>query len=253
MNIPRVMIIGKEYSISYKEGPEYSHYVGIGTLVSFKPDGLFQFKLHGKAESRYADFAIQDLVFDDVLDFNPDKPNLLKHIRVYLVGGMESLADCGASWRNEIKEKLKDVNIRWFDPVNKVFVKDVQEAGQHQKDLKTLRAEGKFDELAERMKEIRSYDLSMVDRSDAIIFYFDINTFTCGSWEELATANRAKKPIFFICKQGVNNVPLWMFGMIPHKYFYNSIDEVVEIVKSIDSGEKKADSSRWRLLQQQYR
>ena len=179
--------------------------------------------------------------------------NLLKHIRIYLIGPMESEKDCGASWRNEIKEKLASINIKWFDPVNKVFVKDIQESGDYQLQLKKWREEGNYDELARHMKEIRAYDLSMVDRADAIIFYFDYDKFTCGSWEELTTANRAKKPIFFICKQGIKKVPLWMFGMIPHKYFYNSLDEVVQVIKKIDSGEKPLDSQRWRLLQPQYR
>lgn len=179
--------------------------------------------------------------------------NLLNNIRVYLCGAMESEKDCGASWRNELKEKLNHIGIKWFDPVNKVFVKDVQEAGQHQQDLKTLREQGRHDELAERMKEIRAYDLSMVDKSDAIIFYLDLDKFTCGSWEECFHANSIKRPIFFICKQGVGNVPLWLFGTIPHKYFYNSIDEVVEILNKIDRGEKEADSNRWRLLKPEYR
>lgn len=179
--------------------------------------------------------------------------NLLKKTKFYLIGAIESEADCGASWRNEIKSKLQALNLFWFDPLNKVFIKDVIESGKHQKQLKDLRSDGEFDELTIRMKEIRSYDLSMVDRADAIIFYFDINTFTCGSWEELVTANRAKKPIFFICKQGVRNVPLWMFGMIPHKYFYNSIDEVVKILQDIDSGKHEIDSYRWRLLKPEFR
>lgn len=179
--------------------------------------------------------------------------NLLKNIRIYQVGAMESEKDCGASWRNELKEKLKEIGIKWFDPVNKIFVKDVQESGQYQIDLKSWRENGEFDKLAEHMKEIRAYDLSMVDKSDAIIFYYDVNKPTCGSWEELFHANSIKRPIFIIANQGVKSLPLWLFGTIPYKYFYNSIDEVVGIIKKIDSGEKEIDNQRWRLLKPEHR
>jgi hypothetical protein len=179
--------------------------------------------------------------------------NLLKGIRIYQVGPMECEKDCGAGWRNELKEKLKHVGIKWFDPVNKVFVKDIQESGEYQTKLKKWREDGNYEKLAKHMKEIRSYDLSMVDKSDAIIFFYDVNKPTCGSWEELFHANSIKRPIFVIANQGIKTLPLWLFGTIPHKYFHDSLDKVVEIINSIDRGDKEVDSNRWRLLKKEYR
>ena len=42
-------------------------------------------------------------------------------------------------------------------------------------------------------------------------------------------------------------------GMIPHKYIYDSVEEVLDIIHQIDRGEKEADSDRWRLLKPEYR
>ena len=40
---------------------------------------------------------------------------------------------------------------------------------------------------------------------------------------------------------------------MPHNYFYNDIDEVLDMIRKIDSGEKKIDSDRWRLLRKELR
>jgi len=41
--------------------------------------------------------------------------------------------------------------------------------------------------------------------------------------------------------------------MLPHKYIYNSLDEIVEMLYAINNGDKPIDSDRWRLLQTQFR
>jgi hypothetical protein len=62
-----------------------------------------------------------------------------------------------------------------------------------------------------------------------------------------------KKPIFLSVDGGLAATPLWIFGMIPHKYIYNNVDEILETLRQIDSGEKELDSNRWRLLRKEYR
>ena len=42
-------------------------------------------------------------------------------------------------------------------------------------------------------------------------------------------------------------------GAIPHKYIYDSIEEVIEMVSHIDSGYVKLNSERWKLLKPEYR
>ena len=52
---------------------------------------------------------------------------------------------------------------------------------------------------------------------------------------------------------GKHATPLWIMGMLPHHYIYDSIEEVVDMVKQIDSGKKDIDSDRWRLLRKELR
>ena len=52
---------------------------------------------------------------------------------------------------------------------------------------------------------------------------------------------------------GKSKTPLWMLGMLPHKYIYDSVDEIIEMIYAIDSENKEIDSDRWRLLRKEYR
>jgi hypothetical protein len=52
---------------------------------------------------------------------------------------------------------------------------------------------------------------------------------------------------------GKKKTPLWMMGMIPHHYIYDSVDEILSMLKEIDEGNKKIDSHRWRLLRKELR
>lgn len=56
---------------------------------------------------------------------------------------------------------------------------------------------GYYNDVAERMTTVRSYDLNLVDRSDFIIAHLLPDVASWGSAEELVTAVRMKKPILF--------------------------------------------------------
>jgi hypothetical protein len=62
-----------------------------------------------------------------------------------------------------------------------------------------------------------------------------------------------KKPIFLSVEGGKKKCPLWILGMIPHKYIYNSVEEIVDMIRKIDGEKVKVDSDRWRLLKPEYR
>lgn len=179
--------------------------------------------------------------------------NILEKTRAYLIGAIEDSSDYGYGWRCEVKTRLELEDIIVFDPTKKPYVKDMDETEEMQLYVKKLRAENNYDELSHVMKEIRAYDLALVDKSDFIVFYFDPDCMTCGSWEEFFWANREKKPIFFICEKGFHRIPLWVFGTIPFKYMYLSVDSFIDMIYSINSGETTIDSTRWRLLSKEYR
>ena len=177
--------------------------------------------------------------------------NILNKTKTYLVGHMQYLS--GRNWRNEVSSKLKPLNITCFDPYKKPFVKDVDEGEEARRDMDNWLKNGQFDLLSDKMKTVRSYDLNLVDRSDFIIAHLVPEVASWGSAEEIVTAVRMKKPIFISMEGGKKKTPLWMFGMIPHKYIYNTIDEVLDMIFLIDKGQRKIDSDRWRLLNEKYR
>lgn len=159
----------------------------------------------------------------------------------------------GRNWRDEICRKLAKINVTCFDPYKKPFVKDVEEDESCREEMNMWMETEQYDRVAERMRTVRSYDLNLVDRSDFIIANLVPEVASWGSAEEIVTAVRMKKPIFVSMEGGKSKAPLWMLGMFPHKYIYNSLDEVVKMLYSIDSGDKPIDSDRWRLLRKEFR
>ena len=177
--------------------------------------------------------------------------NLLYKTRTYLVGHMQYAN--GRDWREYVEGELAPLDIRIFNPYKKPFVKDVNEDEDTRLSLDHCQKHGYFNDVAERMKLVRSYDLNLVDRCDFIVAHLLPEIASWGSAEEIVTAVRMKKPIFISMEGGKHATPLWMMGMLPHHYIYDSIEEVVAMLKSIDSGEKKIDSDRWRLLKKELR
>lgn len=177
--------------------------------------------------------------------------NLLEGTKTYLVGHMQYLS--GRDWREEVSRNLKALKITCFDPYKKPFVKDVEEDESSREEMESWMATKQYDRVTERMKIVRSYDLNLVDRSDFIIANLVPDVASWGSAEEITTAVRMKKPVFISMEGGKEKTPLWMLGMFPHKYIYNSLDEIIKMLYSIDSGSKNIDSDRWRLLKKEYR
>ena len=177
--------------------------------------------------------------------------NLLEKTKTYLVGHMQYAN--GRDWREYVETELEPLNIRIFNPYKKPFVKDVNEDEEARSKIANDMEEGHYSDVAKRMKQIRSYDLNLVDRSDFIIAHLLPDVASWGSAEEIVTAVRMKKPIFISMEGGKTKTPLWMMGMLPHRYIYDSIEDVVGMIKKIDAGEKEIDSDRWRLLRKELR
>jgi len=180
-----------------------------------------------------------------------NNPNLLAKTRAYCIGHMQ-YGD-GRGWRDYVINELTPLGIQIFNPYDKPFIKDVDETEeafkQAYKDLKTER----YDLVVSKMKEIRSYDLSLVDRSDFIIAVIDVKIPSWGTGEELSWAARLKRPTFICSTTSKSDIPLWVYGMFPHKYMYDSIEDAVDMIKKIDRAEIITDSNRWRLLRKELR
>lgn len=177
--------------------------------------------------------------------------NLLEKTKTYLVGHMQYVS--GRNWREHVTEKLSPLGITCFDPYKKPFIKDVEEDEASRQDMETWMRTKQYDRVTERMKMVRAYDLNLVDRSDFIIAHLVPEVASWGSAEEVTLAVREKKPVFISMEGGKSKTPLWMLGMLPHKYIYDSVDEIIEMIYAIDSENKEIDSDRWRLLRKEYR
>ena len=159
----------------------------------------------------------------------------------------------GRNWREHVTEKLEPLSITCFDPYKKPFIKDVEEDEASRQEMETWMKTKQYDRVTERMKTVRAYDLNLVDRSDFIIAHLVPEVASWGSAEEITLAVREKKPVFISMDGGKAKTPLWMLGMLPHKYIYNSVDEILDMLYAIDSGSKPIDSDRWRLLRKEFR
>ena len=177
--------------------------------------------------------------------------NLLEKTKTYLVGHMQ-YAD-GKDWRDYVEAELEPLNVTVFNPYKKPFVKDVEEDDAARQRMSDDMDRGYYNDVVERMTQVRSYDLNLVDRSDFIIAHLLPEVASWGSAEEIVTAVRMKKPIFISMEGGKSQTPLWIMGMLPHHYIYNSVDEVLEMIHQINDGKKAIDSDRWRLLRKELR
>ena len=117
------------------------------------------------------------------------------------------------------------------------------------------RETGQFDLLAQRMKQVRAYDLRLCDISDWFIAVIKPSIASWGSAEEITTLIREKKTIFLVIDDplGKRACPLWLFGVLPHKYIYDSIEDAMNTIKAIDDGIVKISNDRFKLLKPEYR
>ena len=168
----------------------------------------------------------------------------LKGTRVYLAGPMDRAIDRGKTWREYITPYLKQFGIIVLDPCDKP-IETCLENDENIRKRHELKQQEKWDEIA-KFKAIRSVDLRMIDVSDFIIVCLDMDSKPFGTCEEIVTANREKKPILVWSVQGKKEAPDWLFWMIPHKFIFNSIDDILLYLKNIDDG-GEADK-RWIIF-----
>jgi hypothetical protein len=176
---------------------------------------------------------------------------ILHKTKVYTIGHMQYAN--GRGWREDFTKEMDKLGVITFDPYKKPFMDDTPEDEGTRAKLADLMAAEKYDEVTERMKPVRNYDLRLCDISDFLVAHIKPTVASWGSAEELVTSCRMKKPVFISIEGGKKLCPLWLLAMFPHKYIYNSVDEIVSMLKKIDSGEKPIDGDKWRLLKPEYR
>lgn len=170
----------------------------------------------------------------------------LKYAICYLIGGIDRQPDNGAGWRERVKKDFADFGMCFIDPLNKpvnIGLED-DDARDRRKLLKSI---GEYDEFSRLMKEIRTIDLLFTDKADMAICYIDVEYHMCGTYEEITSLNRSKRPILIVCKQGKQNVPDWLFGMLPHQFFFDDFSQLRSYLTFVNEAVKPLHK-RWKFL-----
>lgn len=169
--------------------------------------------------------------------------NRLRNQRCYLAGAIDRVADRGNAWRDALTPFLESLGVVVINPLKKPtnIAQEDEETAKHKKRLKYNR---QYDELSSIMKEIRSVDLRMVDISDFLVVYLDLESQPCGTLEEIFWANRQKKPIIIKMEQGKNNAPDWLFGTIPHSFIFDTWRDIQDYLLEINTSSIK-NMERW--------
>ena len=178
--------------------------------------------------------------------------NRLKLMRAYLVGPMDYDRHTGKEWREEIGEWLHlEKNAIVIDPYHKpmssVSTEFALEDDENYRIVKQAIADGNYARAESRMKKVRATDLRIVDHSDFQIINLDLDKRPCGTYEEMFTGNRQKKPLITVCPQGKKAIPPWLFGTFPHQMMFETWDEVKDYLNHIDTAvDEKIDTlGRW--------
>lgn len=174
--------------------------------------------------------------------------NYLFNMVTYLMGPIDRADDDGVSWRKDLRNKCekRNFNIKFLDPTDKP-IHIGQEIGEEKNRLRRLLEENKWAEAKKVVSKIRHYDLRMVDTCNFGIIYIDLNVHSCGSYDELFTAERQQKPVLVIMKQKKKDIPGWLVSFIKEEEVFESVDECVDYLGKIDSGEIIPDD-RWIKL-----
>ena len=166
----------------------------------------------------------------------------------YLAGPMDDVEDRGKIWRNHIKSWLWDMGIGVLCPFDKPMMYSENEDDQWHNEIAFLKFSGRYQLAHDKMRSVAADDYRMVDKADALILYIDKEAHMCGSYHENCMAAYQRKPVIVCCKQGVAEIPNWVFSVCRHEMFFDNWDSVKRYIKHI-AFDKNIDSlNRWRFF-----
>jgi hypothetical protein len=141
------------------------------------------------------------------------------------------------------------MNVNVINPCNKPIYSVVEDE-ETRSSIDQLKNLEQYDTIRQMYGNIRNADLRCVDISDFIVCHIDISIHACGTYEEIVTANRQKKPVLIWCEQGKRYAPNWLFFMLPHEHIFNTMEELVDYLKHIDTLKNTENLSRWFFFKQ---
>lgn len=172
----------------------------------------------------------------------------LKGQIAYLAGPIDDCKDRGKSWRILVDSCLRTYGVGILNPLDKSTINNpaLNEDEKFVLFRKELIEKKQYDKLHETMKEIVRADLAMVDAAHFLIVLVDKECHMCGTYHELIVASQQKKPCLVVCKQGKDNMPPWLYGILPHERFFSTFNEMLEYLDNIDDG--TINDRGWRFF-----
>lgn len=167
---------------------------------------------------------------------------ILKYKHFYLSGPIEFGDTNCSNWRDYPKDALeKKFGIHVFDP----FADPKQ---QWKQKIDLAKDTNNYEDIVKIAKSFVQKDLTMVQRCDALIAYLPYRVPTIGTHHEIIQNIQLDKPTLLVCPEGVKNLPLWYFGLIPLNYMFGSWDSLFYYLKEINLGENHLDDHRWDFV-----
>lgn len=180
-----------------------------------------------------------------------DSINRLNGMKTYLVGAMDRVSDGGKTWRERIAPYLNQMGVKVINPCSSPIINSL-ENDDTRRWIDYYKETGKYDKIKKHFASIRCADLRCVDVSDFIIAHIDLSIHACGTYEEIATANRQKKPVLIWCEQGKSKAPNWLFFMLPHQHIFGDIDDLLNYLYKVNSTYEMDEFGRWVFFANEY-
>ena len=165
-------------------------------------------------------------------------------MRCYLCGSMDKAEDRGEGWRSRITPFLERMGVVVLNPCDKPIKTGIEDKESTERRKQYIRDED-YESFAKEMKLIRHVDLRLVDLSDFIIVNLDINIPACGTYEELFLANKQLMPVLLRVPQGLDNVPHWIWGMLPKENIFSTWKDLKKYLNHINRDNNVDDLGRW--------
>ena len=151
----------------------------------------------------------------------------------------------GRTWRDRITVFLDSLDVVVVNPYDNI-IDGFSEKHEVEKVNEAFLL-GDYLEVSKLMRRIRNNDLRAIDICDFVIAYVNVEVPMCGTYEEIFTANRQKKPVFIVVEGGRDCCPFWLFGTTPLSYIHEDFESLCKHISVLDSGDMEM-GDRWKLL-----
>lgn len=156
----------------------------------------------------------------------------LNGLIIYLAGAIDRCPNYGVQWRDELSKKMFDqFGIHSMNPMKKPDFFNMVGEHEYRELRKTLKENEDYEQLSEYIDKIVDADFKMLDISNCVIAYIDLDVYACGTMFELYRAYDAGKLVFIVCKQGKKSIPDWLFGFFNHSFMFDSFDELLHFME----------------------